>query len=489
MLKQFENLSSWREDNITVEPHETYRHYFSDTSPNMMIIVNPNSAVIKIGIGSVPTDKRYEFKVEYNTTEVVGRPIGTKYLYLYNDSSVKANLKVFSINKEFDISALKNMNVALSDLTIETSNIIGGFENGVSLPSGSNNIGNVGLIGEALTALQGIAEDAGTTADKASIINTYMGIVSDNLSNLKSDLMNNGQVANKVVLYDLYNRLSDVVTAVNNISTGSSGIGNMLSKTSLGNHLVSCDLSNQSKVPYDFTGYINLNKYKTTNGSYLYFLIDATAGAYLKIQIENIDNSCTVSIVNTAGIEMETNVFSVVKTPNYCFINFNDIKAWVNTTSIKITSSKWDGVPYVSNDLSNLTAETSIGLYTNLVIHELYEYSGNLEGMHREIKSPLLHIDTDIGTGGTTLTTLQCPESTKENPVKCADAIKTIKCRGDIPVIVRLYYAWEKYVEYTLYPGQEINDIQFDIYGVLVKIPNDNPTGVSHVMILGGFYD
>ena len=484
MLKQFDNLSSWREDNITVQPHETYRHYFSDTSPNMMIIVNPNSAVIKIGIGSVPTDKKYEFKVEYNTTEVVGRPIGTKYLYLYNDSSVKANLKVFSINKEFDISALKNMNVALSDLSIETSNIIGGFEDGVSLPSGDNKIGNVGLYGDALTALLAIDGYSKTTSEKSSNINTYMSIVNDNLVALKNNLIKNSSVTGFTNLYD-------VVKAIQNLDTGATGISNMLTKNSLGMHVISETKVSNNIIPLNFKGYININELCDSDK---FIFIDlnnsVTYNTFCKINPVINNGLCEVIAIAPAFHEEYSTTFSVVTTPNGNYLNMGEVTAW-HKKKYPFDDSYYSGKVYVGTDYptNDTTLLASVSMYSSVLFHELFKYSGNLSGMHREIKAPLLSINKEIGKGGTTVTTIMSPENKESNPVKCADAIKTIKCRGEIPVIVQLYYTFSDYLEYTLYPEQELNDLQFEIFKVSVKIANNELEGKSNIIVLGGFYD
>lgn len=175
MISQFNNLSSWREDNIVIEPHETYTLTFLDTNPNMFVIINPNVAMLKVSISSMPTTERFETKVEYNSTETFGRPTGTRYLYILNDSSKKISIKVFSIYGDFDISILKNLNVSLHELSIETSSILEGFASGVSLPSGDNTIGKVGFTTaeqNLLTAIKTAINNLGWNSSKiTNIIN------------------------------------------------------------------------------------------------------------------------------------------------------------------------------------------------------------------------------------------------------------------------------------------------------------------------------
>lgn len=135
MLRQFDNLSSWRKDNITIKAQEMYTMTFLDNKPNQFYIVNSNKSVLKIGIGNLPTADKYEYKVEQNSAEVFGRPESTSKLYILNDSYVSINITVFSVNKEFDPAVLKNMNVVLNfdDFpTVDTK--INGFAEGLKLP-------------------------------------------------------------------------------------------------------------------------------------------------------------------------------------------------------------------------------------------------------------------------------------------------------------------------------------------------------------------
>ena len=56
-------------------------------------------------------------------------------------------MKLFSVNDTFDMNILKNTNVNIdgATVTVEDNGVIKGFQAGVSLPSGNNKIGKVGL--------------------------------------------------------------------------------------------------------------------------------------------------------------------------------------------------------------------------------------------------------------------------------------------------------------------------------------------------------
>lgn len=139
MLQQFFNSSTWRKETVTINPHEVETIDYLDTTPNMFYIINPNVAGLKVGIGSIPRANSFEYKVEANSSEIVGRPEGSTKLYILNDSGVKATITVFSVNKEFDPSILKNMNVVLEGVSLEVGSQITSIIDGLVLPTEDKN--------------------------------------------------------------------------------------------------------------------------------------------------------------------------------------------------------------------------------------------------------------------------------------------------------------------------------------------------------------
>ena len=158
-MQQFVNLSSWREDNIEIKAGEVYQLSFIDTKPNMFYVQNPNYCKLKVSISKIPTKDNYEFLINENSSEPLGRPIPTGYLYLLNTGTVTANVKVYSIADKFDMNILKNFTVQLDGVTLEASENIG-FKDGVSLPSGTNNIGVVSLESAPTENLKTIADNS-----------------------------------------------------------------------------------------------------------------------------------------------------------------------------------------------------------------------------------------------------------------------------------------------------------------------------------------
>ena len=142
-LKQFSNLSSWREDNVAISAGEVKELDFTDTTPNTFVIQNGTNSTLKVAISKYPTKTNYEFKIGSNTSSPFGRPTATRKIYILNDSSSDVVVKVFSVFTNFDINILKDMNVVLDNAIVQSDGVIKGFESGVELPPGDNQLGSV----------------------------------------------------------------------------------------------------------------------------------------------------------------------------------------------------------------------------------------------------------------------------------------------------------------------------------------------------------
>lgn len=133
-LTQFGGASNWEKYDVTIKPHEMYTLDFVTSKPNVFVITNSNSEIIKVGINNIPTENSYEFKVEANSTETLGRPVGTTKLYLLNNGGTELKLIVFAIATEFDPEILKNTNVNLSmdgGITVKPEMVINDIKPGL----------------------------------------------------------------------------------------------------------------------------------------------------------------------------------------------------------------------------------------------------------------------------------------------------------------------------------------------------------------------
>ena len=136
-LRQFPeslSLSSWRTQEIKLAPHEQLDIGFYDTKPNIFMVNNPNEATLKFGISKMPTSNRYEYKINYSSSDVFGRPTGTGHLYALNDSSIEVSFTLFSITKDFDPEIMKGTNVLIDLDNLETRAVITGVTEGFKLP-------------------------------------------------------------------------------------------------------------------------------------------------------------------------------------------------------------------------------------------------------------------------------------------------------------------------------------------------------------------
>ena len=233
MIKQFSNISSWRQYDITIEAHEVYTLNFRDTRPNTFTFINPNNATLKIATRSIPHEGKYEWKIEGNTTESYAQPIGTNNLYILNDSSLTVDLMVFTVEKDFDPVILKNTNVNVSDVSMEVGTEISGFADGIKLDVNDPQVGD--LISKLLSSStpSGLTNLASLLTQLSSIlsgINTLTGSNAvDGKTNLYSlynrinQLSQGSTVSGQVNLFDLGNKLDTVRSAIGDVVTALGG--------------------------------------------------------------------------------------------------------------------------------------------------------------------------------------------------------------------------------------------------------------------------
>ena len=221
MIRQFENVSSWRQHDVTIAPHEVYTLSFIDTKPNTFTFINPNEATLKIATRKIPLANKYEWKVEGNTTESYAQPVGTGQLYIMNDSSRTIDVMVFTVEKEFDPVILKNTNVAVSADNVSMGTEISGFAEGIVLDvnnpetataiaklMGASAVSGYTNLYSLLAQLQNIYSRADTTNTATTNSSTYL-----------SNLISGAKVSGKTNLFDVVGKLNDVISAVGEVVT------------------------------------------------------------------------------------------------------------------------------------------------------------------------------------------------------------------------------------------------------------------------------
>ena len=181
-LRQF-NTSGyiWETNNISIEGGEVKEISLDNSKPNMFVLQNANPVDINISLSHIPTLYNYEFQVKANTTDTFGRPSSTTKVYLFNTGSTTANVKLFSVNDTFDMNILKNTNVNIdgATVTVEDNGVIKGFQAGVSLPSGNNTIGKVGLESSVNNTLNEINSTLITQKNATVEIDYIVGDIAD----------------------------------------------------------------------------------------------------------------------------------------------------------------------------------------------------------------------------------------------------------------------------------------------------------------------
>lgn len=228
-LQQFVNLSTWREDRVSIEPGKVHVLTFIDTKPNMFYVINPNDVKLRISIGGIPTHERYEVKIDENSTGTHGRPTQTGYLYILNDGTKNAEVTVYSVAKEFDMNVLKNLSLQAENVTLETDGICRGFAGDVELPAGNNILGKVGLTEEVLKSLANNENQSETNTLLSHLYNMFCNGTDNadmtyNLMTLLGDFKNivtagiNETIVNK--LESINSKLLDLNASMN----GNSGI-------------------------------------------------------------------------------------------------------------------------------------------------------------------------------------------------------------------------------------------------------------------------
>lgn len=221
-LRQFpEGVSrtSWRTQEVRLKPYESYDISFYDTNPNIFAVSNPNEATLKFGIGKMPTSEKYEYKINYSSSDVFGRPIGTGHLYVLNDSSLEVSFTLFSVDTEFTPDILKGTNVIVDLDNLETRAVIQGQTEGFKLKV--EDTVTAEKLGEVVETLGEVSE--ALTTIKPPVIGYY-----------KSRVSTIRHIANETgnVVFDwLFNDGDDAVVAIDDleyfqIKTGE-GFGDM----------------------------------------------------------------------------------------------------------------------------------------------------------------------------------------------------------------------------------------------------------------------
>lgn len=126
--------SDWRQQDVVIPAGQNYDVAFLDTKPNVFWILNLNNITLYASLHRTPTVELHEYEIKPMKADVFGRPLPCSRLYLLNASNVDVTITIFSAYQEFDISILKDLNVAIDGESFKYDGMINGVKTGVTLP-------------------------------------------------------------------------------------------------------------------------------------------------------------------------------------------------------------------------------------------------------------------------------------------------------------------------------------------------------------------
>lgn len=155
---------------------------FNGEHPNYYRVYNLGNVPLYCSTMNIPTTKLFDFKVEPNSTMSFAEPHARDRIYVFNPNNVDVEILLTKWLGEFDpvYNALSNAAVNVFG-SIETDGLINGFN--APLPSGSNNIGKVGLDTTTLQQILNTITQANSGGvDYTSILN----ILKSDLASIKN---------------------------------------------------------------------------------------------------------------------------------------------------------------------------------------------------------------------------------------------------------------------------------------------------------------
>lgn len=192
---------------VTIPAYSVATVDYIDSQPNYFRVQNSGKTVLYCSTVNMPTEIQHDFSVAPAGMKMFAEPFNRSKLYIFNPSGNLVYVSVLSFRAEFDplTLALSDMSIDLDGVSLESSNVISGFE--TPLPSGGNEIGKVQVSG--MTALP--------------VGGNHIGSVDvDKLPALPSGSNKIGKVE-VTNLNDYEAVLSNILTALGNISVSGGG--------------------------------------------------------------------------------------------------------------------------------------------------------------------------------------------------------------------------------------------------------------------------
>lgn len=192
-----QTMTNFNRQVIIVPAYEVATIDFMGVYPNYFRVQNGGSSAVYCSPNNIPTRNRYDFSVSGGGLSMYAEPNTKTKLHIFNPTGSAVTCTVITFAAEFDplILAMSNIEVDMPN-SIETSNVIGGFE--TSLPVGANKIGIVGV------------DNWPSDYAKAAGQKDYSDVLGNIYNQLQTDP-------------DYTAKLNEILTALGNVSGGSGG--------------------------------------------------------------------------------------------------------------------------------------------------------------------------------------------------------------------------------------------------------------------------
>lgn len=478
-LKQFNNLSSWREDDMQIKGGEVGTLFFHDTKPNMFLIQNPNDTFLKISISKIPTAHNYEFLVQPNSTDTLGKPTGTAYLYILNTGTLDISVKIFSIFEKFDMNILKNVTIQADGATFVSDGLVKGFESGVQLPSGTNTIGRVNIASESIgflnEHLQSIENKISEGTEKTSDLLNETITSKNAIVSLSSFFSNN-----ETNFTDLFNEAVETITnnavsidgdiTIEGDSLLSETVENRVNYNSFSGRITALDYGDAyilfdknnayPKATISFSGYVGSQPYMGSLELWLQGL--------KQIQVNHPTTGALYGTITNVSTEINNFGYFVKVSKNI----FDCLYSWVGTKDNIDISYLCNGV----------TPSDGHGYFVNLFKGSVKDFSGVLSNFKRRFSKILAYNES---LNSVKKTFIIKNDLNTSSTLKVADCLKKIYNVSGDSLTVKVYFSESESCEYILSEGESIEDIDIDIFKIECSVPTDSTYTTNFKCLLG----
>lgn len=211
------NEGTYQRKRFDVPAMSMYTIDFGSEQPNYFRVNNMSDITLYGATNSLPNKNLYDFKINPASVANFAEPKHSSKLYIFNPHDKDAQCIINYWSGEFDATFMAVSEISLNNEgVVETDGIVKGFT--TSLPAGENKIGTVGVDG--LTAIHNNIASLVTRGNEIKALQTSIkNNVGDISTAINAITESNSAIAGR----DYTQKLSDILTAVQNSGGGSGG--------------------------------------------------------------------------------------------------------------------------------------------------------------------------------------------------------------------------------------------------------------------------